>query len=61
MYCLLAKGKNRFLVPMRLGATPVPIPNTMVKTQPADDTTLETVWESRWVPGSLLKERLDRR
>ena len=35
-----------------MGETPVPIPNTMVKTQPADDTILETVWESRWLPGS---------
>ena len=35
---------------MRLGDTPVPIPNTMVKTQSADDTALETVWESRWLP-----------
>ena len=35
---------------MRLGATPVPIPNTMVKTQTADGTALETVWESRWLP-----------
>ena len=35
---------------MRLGATPVPIPNTMVKTQTADGTALETVWESRWPP-----------
>ena len=35
---------------MRLGDTPVPIPNTMVKTQAADDTILETVWESRWTP-----------
>ena len=33
-----------------MGETPVPIPNTMVKTQAADDTILETVWESRWVP-----------
>ena len=32
--------------------TPVPIPNTMVKTQAADGTILETVWESRWVPES---------
>ena len=32
---------------MRLGETPVPIPNTMVKTQAADGTALETVWESR--------------
>ena len=35
---------------MRLGETPVHIPNTMVKTQAADDTMLETVWESRWMP-----------
>ena len=35
---------------MRLGETPVHIPNTMVKTLAADDTILETVWESRWVP-----------
>ena len=38
------------LVAMRLGDTPVPIPNTMVKTQAADGTALETVWESRWPP-----------
>ena len=31
-----------FLVPMRLGDTPVPIPNTTVKTQSADGTALET-------------------
>ncbi len=37
---------------MRLGDTPVPIPNTMVKTQAADGTALETVWESRWLPAS---------
>ena len=35
---------------MRYGVTPVPIPNTMVKTITADDTALETVWESRWLP-----------
>ena len=35
---------------MRLGDTPVPIPNTMVKTQSADGTIPETVWESRWMP-----------
>ena len=40
-----------FLVLMRLWETPVPIPNTTVKTQAADGTILETVWESRWVPG----------
>jgi hypothetical protein len=32
--------------------TPVPIPNTKVKTQSADDTWLETARESRWLPGS---------
>ena len=37
-------------VAMRPGETPVPIPNTMVKTWAADDTILETVWESRWLP-----------
>ena len=40
---------------MRLGDTPVPIPNTMVKTQTADGTILETVWESRRLPGPFLK------
>ena len=39
-----------FLVAMRLGETPVPIPNTMVKTQAADGTVLETIRESRWLP-----------
>ena len=38
------------LVSMRLWETPVPIPNTTVKTQAADGTALETVWESRWLP-----------
>ena len=33
-----------------MGDTPVPIPNTMVKTQAADGTALETMWESRWLP-----------
>ena len=37
-------------VAMRLRGTPVPIPNTMVKTQAADGTTLETAWESRRAP-----------
>ena len=42
------------LVAMRAGVTPVPIPNTTVKTCTADGTTLETVWESRWPPASPL-------
>ena len=37
--------------------TPVPIPNTMVKTQAADGTSLETVRESRWPP-NLKKDGL---
>ena len=41
---------STFLVAMRLWYTPVPIPNTTVKTQAADGTALETVWESRWMP-----------
>ena len=39
-----------------MGVTPVPIPNTMVKTQAADGTALETVWESRWLPNFLRKQ-----
>ena len=42
-----------FLVSMRLGDTPVPIPNTTVKTQAADGTALETMWESRWTPDQM--------
>ena len=37
---------------MRLGVTPVPIPNTMVKTYAAENTMLETTWEDRWLPNS---------
>ena len=37
-------------MPIRPGDTPVPIPNTMVKTRAADGTMLETAWESRRVP-----------
>ena len=46
---------SAFLVAMRLGVTPVPIPNTMVKTQAADGTALETMWESRWPPDQKKK------
>ena len=46
---------------MRFGETPVPIPNTLVKTEAADDTMLETAWESRWLPGTLKKEPGKRR
>ena len=46
-----------FPVAMRFGDTPVPIPNTMVKTEAADDTMLETAWESRWLPDPLKRFR----
>ena len=46
-----SRSEDHFLVAMRLGDTPVLIPNTMVKTQAADGTSLETVRESRWPPG----------
>ena len=39
-----------------MGATPVPIPNTTVKTHAADGTSLETVRESRWPPESKKKK-----
>ena len=57
MSVLEEKRIRKLSVAMRLGATPVPIPNTMVKTQAADDTALETVWESRWLP-NLLKKKM---
>ena len=52
----LSKADDLILVAMRLGETPVPIPNTMVKTRAADGTALETVWESRWPPDKKRKE-----
>ena len=57
----IRKGRQKplkeFPVAMRLGETPVPIPNTMVKTQEADGTALETVWESRWLPDHKKEKR----
>ena len=53
----LTHYNTKFPVSMRLGDTPVPIPNTMVKTQAADGTSLETVRESRWPP-NLKKDGL---
>ena len=53
VYCLVIKAVKSLialLVAMRLRVTPVPIPNTMVKPQAADGTSLETVRESRWPP-----------
>ena len=65
IYCLVFKSRETkiedktFLVLMRLGDTPVPIPNTTVKTQSADGTALETVWESRWAPDQKENNRLE--
>ena len=39
-----------FPVVMRPWETPVPIPNTMVKTWAAEGTILVTVWENRILP-----------
>ena len=52
LICQEANKKEKFLVTMRIGDTPVLIPNTMVKTLAADGTMLETAWESRWLPDS---------
>ena len=51
----LAHEYAKFLVAMRQGDTPVPIPNTKVKTLTADGTMRETAWESRWLPESKRK------
>ena len=48
----VSRETKKILVPMRFGVTPVPIPNTTVKTDAAENTTLETMWEDRWVPDS---------
>ena len=50
-----SRRKQNIQVSMRLGETPVPIPNTTVKTLAAENTMLETAWEDRWVPGSKKK------
>ena len=50
-------SNKKFLVSMRLGETPVPIPNTMVKPYTADGTALATVWESRWMPDQTSSAR----
>ena len=50
--------ERKYLVAMRAGETPVPIPNTMVKTCAADGTMLETAWESRWLPDFKIKQKL---
>ena len=53
---MLKKHLREFPVVMRLRETPVPMPNTTVKTQAADDTWLETARESKWLPESNYKD-----
>ena len=51
------KITKKLPVAMRQGETPVTIPNTMVKTLPAENTWLETAWEDRWLPDSIKRKR----
>ena len=46
----MSRDIKDFPVAMRFGVTPVPIPNTTVKTKAAESTILATVWEDRWLP-----------
>ena len=45
---------------MRIGETPVLIPNTTVKADTAEGTMLETAWESRWPRDPKKAEERDR-
>ena len=47
-----------FPVAIRYGVTPVPIPNTTVKTISAEGTVLETIRENRWLPDPLRRRYL---
>ena len=46
----MSRDIKKFPVAMRPWETPVPIPNTTVKTWAAESTILATVWEDRWLP-----------
>ena len=47
--CWFVKANKIFGVAIRNGETPVPIPNTTVKTDTAESTLLETAREDRWL------------
>ena len=49
-HCICFADAAQLLVAMRRGDTPVPIPNTLVKTTAADNTWLVTAREDRWLP-----------
>ena len=51
--CFVVESSLNISVAIRIGETPVPIPNTMVKTYPAENTAWATVWEGRWLPISI--------
>ena len=55
---MLPKVTKKIPVAMRSGETPVPIPNTTVKTRAAESTMLETAWEDRWLPDLKKKKGL---
>ena len=61
MQCGGKTESDILLAAMRPGETPVPIPNTTVKTGTADGTMLETAWESRWLPDFTQKQRAMRK
>ena len=52
---LIEEGEREKICPvaMRKGATPVPIPNTTVKTHTAENTWREVSREGRWLPDFL--------
>ena len=54
----MPKVTKKIPVAMRSGETPVPIPNTTVKTRAAESTMLETAWEDRWLPDLKRKKLL---
>ena len=51
----MSRDIKKFPVAMRPWETPVPIPNTTVKTWAAESTILVTVWEDRWLPDQKKK------
>ena len=53
----MPKVTKKIPVAMRSGETPVPIPNTTVKTRAAESTMLETAWEDRWLPDLKRRQR----
>ena len=56
-YCSAVRDSKKIPVAMRSRETPVPIPNTTVKTRAAESTMLETVWEDRWLPDLKRRQR----